>query len=126
MTPGRTRTCIHLLVSRLPPDLCLFLIQPLAVRDTVSPHCQILHITHSPAVGVTLPFCLPGHMVGKTGLEPATPSSQNWCSSQLNYFPIITVFYNTLAQHLFFKLIFSSTQQNRTAIPRMKILWPDR
>ena len=30
-------------------------------------------------------------MVGKTGLEPATPSSQNWCSSQLNYFPILPV-----------------------------------
>lgn len=28
-----------------------FRIQPLAARDTVSPHCQILHITHSPAMG---------------------------------------------------------------------------
>ena len=69
-----------------------FRIQPLAVRDTVYPHCQITYITHLPAFQSDFTICLQGHMVGKTGLEPATPGSQNQCSNQLNYFPIIAVF----------------------------------
>ena len=44
-------------------------------------------------------------MVGKTGLEPATPSSQNWCSSQLNYFPKCVVFYNTSDYHQPWELV---------------------
>lgn len=154
VTPGRTRTCIHLLVSRLPPDMCLFCIQPLAVRESVIPHCWITYITHLPkSLGATLPFV---HQVIWSGrqdsnLRPLVRSvykirtydtsfiiqthqflsllvncNQNQCSSQLNYFPKCVVFYNTSDYHQFFKLIFSSTQQNRTAIPRMKILWPDR
>lgn len=46
----------------------------------------------TPAFQSDFTICLQGHMVGKTGLEPATPGSQNQCSNQLNYFPIIAVF----------------------------------
>ena len=27
-------------------------------------------------------------MVGKTGFEPATPTSRTWCSTKLSHFPI--------------------------------------
>lgn len=67
-------------------------IQPLAVRDTVTPHCQITYITHLPdSTGWLYHLPTRWYLVGKTGLEPATPSSQNWCSSQLNYFPFLPV-----------------------------------
>ena len=92
---------------------------------------------------VTLPFCLPGQSGRQdSNLRPLVRSvykirtydtsfiiqthqflsllvncNQNQCSSQLNYFPKCVVFYNTF--------FICSAQQNRTAIPRMKILWPD-
>ena len=36
--------------------MCLFCIQPLAVRESVIPHCWITYITHLPSLGATLPF----------------------------------------------------------------------
>ena len=89
-----------LMASRIPPDLCLFLYQTFG-RSRL--RCSSL----SGNFYYTPPFLYKGrlyhlptrpYLVGKTGLEPATPSSQNWCSSQLNYFPICAVFYNTSAQ----------------------------
>ena len=50
-----------------------------------------LCILHTPLLWGDFPI-LPTRSVGKTGLEPATPGSQNQCSNQLNYFPIIAVF----------------------------------
>ena len=45
-------------------------------RESVIPHCWITYITHLPkSLGGDFTICPPGHMVGKTGLEPATPGS---------------------------------------------------
>ena len=56
--------------------------------------------------------------------------NQNQCSSQLNYFPKLSYKLKSLwiwnVALLPFQLFICSAQQNRTAIPRMKILWPDR
>ena len=102
-------------------------IQPSAVRDTVVPHCQITLITHLPfSTKGDFTICLPGHIWSgrqDSNLRPLVRSvykirtydtsviiqthqflsllvncNQNQCSSQLNYFPICAVFYNTSAQ----------------------------
>ena len=125
--------------------MCLFCIQPLAVRESVIPHCWITYITHLPSLGAIFPFAYQAIWSGRqdSNLRPLVRSvykirtydtsfiiqthqflsllvncNQNQCSSQLNYFPKCVVFYNTF--------FLCSAQQNRTAIPRMKILWPDR
>ena len=115
-------------------------------RESVIPHCWITYITHLPkSLGATLPFVHQAIWSGRqdSNLRPLVRSvykirtydtsfiiqthqflsllvncNQNQCSSQLNYFPKCVVFYNTF--------FICSAQQNRTAIPRMKILWPDR
>lgn len=51
-----------------------FLIQHLAARDTVSPPVRLCAL-HTPLWLGDFSICLSGHMVGKTGLEPATPGS---------------------------------------------------
>ena len=43
---------------------------------------------HSPWQGDALPLSYSREMVGIAGLEPATPSSQNWCSSQTELYPV--------------------------------------
>ena len=126
VTPGRTRTYIHLLVSRLPPDQCLFFNPTFGSSRHCFSSCQIMHITHPPAVGATFPFVYQVIWSGRqdSNLRPLVRSvykirtydtsfiiqthqflsllvncNQNQCSSQLNYFPKCVVFYNTSDYH---------------------------
>ena len=34
--------------------------------------------------------------IGKTGFEPATPTSRTWCSTKLSYFPVTIIYYSIL------------------------------
>ena len=112
--------------------MCLFCIQPLAVRESVIPHCWITYITHLPSLGATLPFVHQAIWSGRqdSNLRPLVRSvykirtydtsfiiqthqflsllvncNQNQCSSQLNYFPKCVVFYNTSDYHQPWELV---------------------
>ena len=132
MTSDRTRTCIHPSVSRLPPDLCLFFNPTFGSSRHCFSSCQIMHITHPPAVGATFPFVYQVIWSGRqdSNLRPLVRSvykiwtydtsfiiqthqflsllvncNQNQCSSQLNYFPKCVVFYNTSDYHQPWELV---------------------
>ena len=77
VTSDRTRTCIHPSVSRLPPDLCLFFNPTFGSSRHCFSSCQIMHITHSPAVGATLPFVHQAIWSGRqdSNLRPLVPKT---------------------------------------------------
>ena len=150
MTSDRTRTCIHPLVSWLPPDLCLFFNPTFGSLWHCFSSCQIMHITRSPAVGTTFPFAYQVIWSGRqdSNLRPLVRSvykirtydtsfiiqthqflsllvncNQNQCSSQLNYFPKCVVFYNTFflfVAHSRIELLFQEWKSCGLTVSRVR------
>ena len=120
VTSDRTRTCIHPSVSRIPTDMCLFCIQPLAVRESVIPHCWITYITHLPkSLGATLPFVHQAIWSGRqdSNLRPLVPKTSvlaNWTTSRNVLF-----FHNTSAQLPWELVSFTITSDFHRRSPRV-------